>query len=140
MYVHMLLVQVLPFHSSPLPPPPSKLLLLPSLPHSCCPSDVTVDTLQLDSIVLNNSFESQVLKDYLSSKGKGVEEFLAECMDRLQEGTFSVHGELIHGVCVVCVCVVCVLLLSLCVVCVVLRGPRALVECPLQPQITWGDR
>ena len=110
MYVHMLLVQVLPFHSSPLPPPPSKLLLLPSLPHSCCLSDVTVDPLQLDSIVLNNSFESQVLKDYLSSKGKGVEEFFAECMDRLQDGTYSVYGELIHGVYVggVCCCCRCV--------------------------------
>ena len=64
---------------------------------------MTIDSFHLDSIVLNNSFESRVLKDYLNSAGKGVEEFFEECMDGLQDGSYSVHGECSHCLGVGCV-------------------------------------
>ena len=78
-------------------------LPLPAIPSHCLP-DATIDPLYLDSIVLNNSFESQVLKDYLSSKGKEVQDFFEECMGRLQDGTYSVHGESLRFSECVCVC------------------------------------
>ena len=37
-----------------------------------------------------------MLKDCLNSAGKGVEEFFEECMDGLQDGSYSVHGECSH--------------------------------------------
>ena len=46
-----------------------------------------------------------MLKDYLSSKGKEVQDFFEECMGRLQDGTYSVHGESLHFSECVCVCV-----------------------------------
>uniref|UniRef100_A0A3B3DUP3 E3 ubiquitin-protein ligase CHFR n=1 Tax=Oryzias melastigma TaxID=30732 RepID=A0A3B3DUP3_ORYME len=62
-------------------------------------SEINLNDKCLDGVLNNNTYESDVLKNYLSSKGKSWKDLLRESLEGLQEGRFSLTGDSILCLC-----------------------------------------
>ncbi|XP_051922959.1 E3 ubiquitin-protein ligase CHFR isoform X1 [Hippocampus zosterae] len=58
----------------------------------------------LDGVLNNNSYESEILKNYLSSRGKTWRDLLKETMHDLQQGKFCLSDQSISANTILCVC------------------------------------
>uniref|UniRef100_A0A8C8DMA0 E3 ubiquitin-protein ligase CHFR n=1 Tax=Oryzias sinensis TaxID=183150 RepID=A0A8C8DMA0_9TELE len=66
-------------------------------------SELNLNDKCLDSVLNNNTYESEVLKNHLSSKGKTWKDLLQESLEGLQEGSFSLTDN-VSGNTILCFC------------------------------------
>ncbi|XP_024131686.1 E3 ubiquitin-protein ligase CHFR isoform X2 [Oryzias melastigma] len=67
-------------------------------------SEINLNDKCLDGVLNNNTYESDVLKNYLSSKGKSWKDLLRESLEGLQEGRFSLTDSGVSASSILCLC------------------------------------
>ncbi|KAM4576572.1 E3 ubiquitin-protein ligase CHFR [Odontesthes bonariensis] len=67
-------------------------------------SDLNLTDKCLDGVLNNNSYESEVLENYLSSRGKSWKDLLKEALQGLQQGSYVVIDSRISANTILCSC------------------------------------
>ncbi|XP_028410485.1 E3 ubiquitin-protein ligase CHFR-like [Dendronephthya gigantea] len=51
--------------------------------------DIKFNSNCLDGVILNNKYESQILKNYLNDKGRNIQDLLSKCLEKLDTKTYT---------------------------------------------------